>query len=104
MTPHTASMSDSRAKFEAHYFWDTSLSSPSRDRRDDGRYWNADAERAWGFWQASRTAALEEAAEIAESFRSNDRAVNMTAQEIITTSVAESIATAIRIAGEGSKG
>lgn len=102
MTPHTASMSDSRAKFEE---WARSNRRYNLTPDNSGEgYRFFDPSQAWELWQASRTAALEEAAEIAESFRSNDRAVNMTAQEIITTSVAESIATAIRIAGEGSKG
>jgi hypothetical protein len=47
-------------------------------------------------FRAGRLAGLEEAAEEAESFRSNDKAVNLTAHEIVTGEVAESIADAIR--------
>jgi hypothetical protein len=47
-------------------------------------------------YRAGRLAGMEEAAEEAESFRSNDKAVNLTAHEIVTGEVAESIADAIR--------
>lgn len=46
---------------------------------------------------------MERAAEIAASFRSNDKAVNLTAREIITGEVTDDISAAIRSEAKGGK-
>jgi hypothetical protein len=96
------SQSNQRAKFEAYMLGKYQKPEMGGDwavwKDDAGTYIYMQAE--WECWLASRSAALEEAAQEAENFRSSDKAVNLTAREIITSEIADDIASAIRAAAE----